>query len=95
MSNLTQFTTGGVKSVQGGSYSTPTGGSNYAITISTINPAKAMVILNGGYNYGSYQTIMPAFVSLTATTLTVYGPFYYTSGAWNGTGGSWQVVEYY
>lgn len=95
MSNITQFTTGGVKSIQYGTYAPAAGGlGNSVITISSINPVKAMVVLNGSYVYGSYWSVFATLVSLTATTLTVNGPFYYTS-SWLGYTGSWQVIEYY
>jgi len=96
MSNITQFTTGGVKSVQFGSYTGTTGFVQNAITISTINPAKATVILNGGYFYsaGGYAAQLPYLISLTATVLTVQGPHLYST-SWSGQTGTWQVVEYY
>lgn len=97
MSNITQFTTGGVKSVQFGTYSPAGGGGNTAITISSINPAKAVVTLNGGYihSYDSYACDLPYVVSLAATTLTVHGAHFYNGSAWGGQTTSWQVVEYY
>ena len=95
MSNITQFTTGGVKSVQRGTYIGTAGAATNNITISTINPAKAIVTVNGGYAYGGYSSIFPSLISLTATTLTVNGPHLYYGSAWSGTDGSWQVVEYY
>jgi hypothetical protein len=94
MSNITQFTTGGVKSVQRGTYVGTIYNAYNAITISTINPAKAIVTVNGGYAYGGYSSIFPYLISLTATVLTVQGPHLY-SGSWAGIDGSWQVVEYY
>jgi hypothetical protein len=107
MSNITQFTTGGVKSVQRGIFSavgtytttTPTTGANStAITISAVNPAKAVVTLAGGLHWGGTGiTILYELISITATTLTVFGPFYttYSAGPWYGYDCSWQVVEYY
>ena len=96
MSNITQFTTGGVKSVQFGSYVPAAGAVNTAITISSVNPAKVTVLLNGGYvySYSGYAAILPSLVSITATTLTVYGPHLYTT-SWSGQTGTWQLVEYY
>ena len=95
MSNITQFTTGGVKSVQYGTWISPhTTTNNIAITISAVNPAKCMVIINGGYHY-SQNNIFAEFISLTATVLTVYGPCYYSSPSWYGNQATWQVVEYY
>ncbi len=94
MSNITQFTTGGVKSIQTGIWISPDGNTNFIpITISAVNPAKCMVIINGGYHY-SQNNIFSEFISLTATVLTVYGPWYYASG-WYGSRATWQVVEYY
>ena len=64
MSNITQFTTGGVKSVQYGTWISPhTTTNNIAITISAVNPAKCMVIINGGYHY-SQNNIFAEFISL-------------------------------
>ena len=97
MSNITQFTTGGVKSIQSGIYTVLTGGTpNFTITISTVNPVKCMVILNGGYQY-SQDNVLSQLVSLTATVLTVRGPYWYYSGGggWQGSQATWQIVEYY
>lgn len=95
MSNITQFTTGGVKSIQSGVWTSPnTTPSNIAITISAVNPAKCVVIVNGGYHY-NLNNVFSEFISLTATVLTVYGPYYYTGSAWYGNQATWQVVEYY
>jgi len=97
MSNLTQFTTGGVKSIQ---YGVGSGGAgvNTVITISTINPAKSIVILSpGGYGFinTSYQTTPTCYlVALTSTSFTTFGPSYYYSG-YSGISFSWQVIEYY
>jgi hypothetical protein len=97
MSNITQFTTGGVKSVQSGTASAAGGSVNTAITISSINPAKTVVTLNGGYihSYDTYACQLPYIVSLTATTLTINGAHFYNGSAWTGQPTSWQVVEYY
>lgn len=97
MSNITQFTTGGVKSVQ---YGIGTGGAatNVVTTISTINPAKSVVILSpGGYGFitTSYQTTPTCYlVALTSTSFTTFGPYYYNAG-YSGLAFSWQVIEYY
>ena len=99
MSNITQFTTGGVKSVQRGVYSAVDGESNLTtVTISAVNPAKSMVLLNGTFIYqggSTPSTLFNRLTSLTATVLTIYGPYYYANATWYGHVGSWQVVEYY
>jgi hypothetical protein len=97
MSNLTQFTTGGVKSIQfgvnAGAYDT-----NVVVSISTINPAKSVVILSpGGYTYvnsqaNAYTTCR--LIALTSSSFTAYGPFYYYNGTY-AFPFSWQVIEYY
>ena len=97
MSNITQFTTGGVKSIQ---YGVSAGGAdvNVVISISTINPAKSVVILSpGGYTYvnsqaNAYTTCR--LIALTSISFTVFGPWYYYYGTY-AFPFSWQVIEYY
>lgn len=73
-----------VKSVQRGI--TDKDSSNYEITISSVNPNKCLVLLNG-FPYelnGSHNLYV---ISLTSTRLTVR-----TSGVYAS---SWQVIEFY
>ena len=101
MSNLTQFTTGGVKSIQSGSYSTSNGGSSTAISISTVNPLKCMVIISGGYfDLTTNNVLNPIIIqaqlsAIAATVLTLYGPFYRNSSYWMSSSANWQLIEYY
>jgi len=98
MSNLTQFTTGGVKSIQ---YGVASAGANVNLvtTISTINPAKSVVILSPGwYTYINSQAATYGtcyLVALTSTSFTVYGPWHLYGGTYTGGNFSWQVIEYY
>ena len=92
MSNITQFTTGGVKSIQFGLWTSPAGGVT-TVTISTVNPAKCMILVNGGYHFNA-NNIFAEATALTATVLTLYGPLYY-SGAWYGSQATWQIIEFY
>jgi len=106
MSNLTQFTTGGVKSIQTGVSFNGAGANmgqyseaqTVSVTISAVNPAKSYIILNlGGYVFVStgYYALTPALASLTSTAFTYIGG-YYVSGAYTYYNRiSWQVIEYY
>ena len=109
MSNITQFTTGGVKSIQSG-VSFPGAGADQgyssesaaiSVTISTVNPAKSCVILTyAGYAYvnTSYYCYTPGFTSITSTAFTYTGGWYrFTSSPYNTYYGriGWQVIEYY
>ena len=94
MSNITQFTTGGVKSIQFGVYTTASPGyGNNVVNISTVNPAKVVVLVQGALVYGGYGYV-PYPTVITATSITFIGPSYYST-PWNGTTASWQVIEYY
>lgn len=83
---------GAVKSVQRGVIETNTE-ANKAITITTVNPAKCLVLLNtsgiAGTNYTDHATL----VSLTSTVLTIKGAA--ISGADTLLTISWQVIEFY
>ena len=86
--------TGAVKSVQRGTYTSSSGGVATPISISTINPTKSIVILNGGMGYyGVNYTYSPYVMSLTSITLYVFGPYYYGS-SYVSLPGSWQIIEY-
>jgi hypothetical protein len=109
MSNLTQFTTGGVKSIQSG-VSFPGAGADQgnvgentaiSVTISTVNPAKSCVILTyAGYVYVNnyYYCFSPGFTSITSTAFTYTGGWYKNSSSGTNTYYGrigWQVIEYY
>ncbi len=80
---------GFIKSVQRGLCSKS--GQN-KITINTINPNKAFVLLDGqsvGHEANDFSG-MAYLEALTETTLTIYRPTYTSAGT-----SSWQVVEFY
>lgn len=108
MSNLTQFTTGGVKSIQFG-VAYPGAGSTvgsiaqsyaFSVTISTINPAKSYVIIDwSGYTAisSSYYCYSPGLATITSNAFTYTGGWYQivSNSDVYPNRVSWQVVEYY
>ncbi len=96
---------GVVKSVQRGTFKLPDNYANGTITLSTINAAKALVILNNGVvsyqvqagiveNSGARAIYGSIVVALTNTALTV-STNNTSSGSSGGSTISWQVIEFY
>ena len=96
MSTLSQFSGGGVKSVQRGTVSGITG--TTTVTISSVNTSKAFVLVSfqsGGSVFGSGTGLSPsASAALTSSTqLTVNRGYMSTVLSYPSI--DWQVVEYY
>jgi len=83
-----------IKSIQRGTHNGGT--SSITITISTINPAKAFVILSN-ITSGRYGATPPRLTSLNATSFVVSASCYLdTSGTSNVAAPfSWVVIEFY
>ena len=87
---------GGIKSVQRGVVMFPTK-DNISVSISTINPQKAFVLLNNSYNCASFSsthTYGSSLVELTSNTLTLTPSWAEYEGAMNNPV-SYQIIEYY
>ena len=82
-----------VKSVQRGVFSyTDTSTGSKTINISTINPSKSLVILNGATNSGNNALII--LESLSASSFVVNSNSL-TVSTLSGSRFSWQVIEFY
>ena len=99
MSTLSQFAGGGVKSVQAGFIEAATlltgaGGQKYInITIAAVNPAKCLVIVNGGAGSNfdlAWETRYAVFGELTSSTNLKIRSDYRPSVMV----GQWQVIEF-
>lgn len=83
---------GAVKSVQRGTKVQAPGGTT--ITISSVNPLKSIVTLNGVSGYDNQtgtlrQLILPYIESVTSTSIVVKGTDVFSSTF------SWQIIEFY
>lgn len=93
MSVFTQFAAGNIKSIQRGVSGSVNAGSTEAITITSVDTAKS-ILMNLGVrvtNSGSPEYGGQGYFTLTnSTTIT------FTNGAaGQPCAGSWQIVEYY
>jgi hypothetical protein len=93
MSVLTQFVGGGIKSIQRGVSGSVNAGSTEAITITSVDTSKS-ILMNLGVrvtNSGSPEYGSQGYFTLTnSTTIT------FTNGSHGQPcAGSWQIVEYY
>jgi hypothetical protein len=95
MSTLSQFSGGGVKSIQRGTVSNIT--TTTTVTISSVDTSKAIVLVsfqNGASFNGSAGFASSASAALTSSTqLTVKSG--YTATVLGYPSIDWQVVEYY
>lgn len=85
---------GSIRSIQRGVAS-----GDASITISSINPSRALVTINGG-NYGdddggTATGACPVVQSLSATNLSISNATYKDVSVVRNASVSWQIVEYY
>ena len=80
-----------IKSIQRGTSTGNSDGSNRSITISAVDPTKCSIRLEGSWGgTNSYGQYMPRVSSIASTTLTIAGPGF----ANDADSFSWEVVEY-
>lgn len=91
MSNFSQFFGGGVKSVQRGTISIGLGLTSATVTVSAVDPAKAVLLWAGVTTNAGDLTTLGFLVLTNATTITAqrHSNESYTTTI------SWQLVEYY
>lgn len=99
MSTLSQFSGGGIKSIQSGSSS---GTANRTVTISAVNTTKTVVYsscASGAYRFSTdpATAVIDGCYLLNSTTLQIVAGYRATGGGYSNDAATvyYQVVEYY